>query len=85
MGYLLLILQLCFLDFLQSANFGFITTPNGATVTQMGLNNTSIHFVEHFRWKIISSILNKSKGSINLGLNSIDMFVPFELTVYLET
>ena len=51
----------------------------------MGLNNYSIHFVEYVRWKIFLRILNKSKGSISLGLDSIDMLVPVELTVYLNT
>ena len=37
----------------------------------MGLNNSSIHFVEYMRWKIFLRILNKSKGSISLGIDSI--------------
>ena len=50
----------------------------------MGLNNPSIHFVQYVRWKIFPRILNKSKGSISLGLDSIDMLVPVEFTVYLN-
>ena len=77
MGYLLQFLQLCF-GFFQNTTFGFNTAaPDGATVTQTRLNNSSIHFVEHIRWKIFLSMLNKSKGSIGLGLDSFNMFVPF--------
>ena len=65
------------LDFLQDDKLCFTTAaPNGTTVAQMGLNNPSIHFVEYVRWKIFLRILNKSKGSISLGLDSIDMLVP---------
>ena len=67
------------LDFLQDVKLCFTTAaPNGTTVAQMGLNNPSIHFVEYVRWKIFLRILNKSKGSISLGLDSIDMLVPVE-------
>ena len=77
MGCLLQFLQLHF-GFLQSANFGSTTAAlDRATVPQIGLNNSSIYFVEHIRWKIFLSILNKSNESITLGLDSIDMFVPF--------
>ena len=76
MGYLLQFLQLYF-RFLQSATIGFTTAVlDGATGTQMGLNNSSMHFVEHIRWKLFHSILNTSKGKISLGLDSVDMFVP---------
>ena len=65
-------------DFLQNVNFQFAKAgPHGATVTPMGLNTSSIHFVEHIRCKIFLRIVNKSKGSISLGLYSVNMFVPF--------
>ena len=74
------------LDFLQDVKLCYTTAAsNGTTVAQMGLNNPSIHFVEYVRWKIFLRILNKSKGSISLGLDSIDMLVPVELTVNLNT
>ena len=70
---------------MQDVNFLFTTAaPDGTTVTQMGLNNSSVHFIEYDRWKTFLRI-NKSKGSINFGLDSTDMFVPVELTVYLNT
>ena len=65
-----------FLDFLRDVNFLFTTAaPYRATVTQMGLQNSSIHFVECVRWKIFLRMLNKFKGSIRIGLDSIDKFV----------
>ena len=65
------------LRFLQTASVEFTTAaPDGGTVTQMGLDNSSIHFVERIRWKIVLGTLNKSEGSISLGLDSIDMFLP---------
>ena len=74
------------LNFLQDVNFKFTTAaPNRATVTQLGLHNPSVHFVEYIRWEVLLRILNKSKGSISLGLDSIDMFVPVTLTIYLNT
>ena len=77
MGCLLKFLLLYF-GFLQSANFGFTTAAKDrAAVTQMGLDDSSIFLVEHTRWNIFLSILNKSKGSISLGHISVHMLAPF--------
>ena len=38
-----------------------------ATVTQLGLDNPSVHFVEHIRWKIFLRIIYKFKGSMSPG------------------
>ena len=40
----------------------------------MGLNNSSVHFVEYVRWKLVLRILNMFKGSISLGLDSLGHF-----------
>ena len=74
------------LDLLERIKFGFTTTtPSRAAITEMWLNNASIHFLQITCWKKFLGMFSKTKSSQCLSVNMFNMEIPLEFVINLNS